>query len=402
MQTLETRCCIVGGGPAGVMLGHLLARAGVDVVVLEKHEDFRRDFRGDTVHPSTLDVLHELGLLEEFLALRHAELREIRARVGTRDVLLADFARTGARCQFMVFMPQSEFLSFLVERSRRYAGFHSMMQAEVTGLVEQAFVTGVRAQTPSGPLEVRADLVVACDGRHSTLRGRAGLEVEEVAPAIDVLWTRLSKRDGDPQQTLGYFDFGRLCITLDRGSHWECGMVARQGELASIRERGIGALRDELARVAPFASDRTSEIRSWSDVKQLDARIDRLVRWWRPGLLCIGDAAHAMSPIGGVGINLAIQDAVAAANVLAEPLKNRTLGNAHLEALQRRRMLPARLTQEVQAFIQNRVLARDGLRRAGADRMKPSPTLLMLERFPRLRSIPGRLIGIGLRPEHVA
>ena len=394
MKIIETRCCIVGGGPAGIMLGYLLARAGVDVVVLEQHEDFRRDFRGDTVHPSTLDVLHELGLLDDFLALPHTELREIRARVGAREILLADFARVPTRCQFMVFMPQWDFLTFLADRARRYEGFRLLMQSEATGLVEDAQVGGVRVQTPRGPLEVRADLVVACDGRHSSLRSRAGLEVEEVAPAIDVLWTRVSKRAGDPPQTLGYFDFGRLCALLDRGGHWQCGIVVRSGELEVLRMRGIEALRAEIARVAPFVKDRTDEIESWDDVKHLAVRIDRLTRWWRPGLLCIGDAAHAMSPIGGVGINLAIQDAVAAANTLAEPLRRRTLGNAHLEAVQRRRMMPARLTQELQAFIQNRIYARDG-------QTRPPSALRMLERFPWLRTIPSRLIGLGLRPEHV-
>ena len=379
-----------------MMLGLLLSRAGVDVVVLEKHGDFMRDFRGDTIHPSTLDVLHELGLLETFLALPHTELREIRARVGQRDLALADFSRVAARCRFMVFMPQWDFLSFLAEHARRYDGFSLRTNTEVVGLIEEAVVAGVRAETPEGPIEVRADLVIGCDGRHSIVRARAGLDVEEIASAIDVIWMRLSKREGDPPQTLGYFDHARLCVMLDRGAYWQCGVVVRKGEFDELHDRGIDALREEIARVAPFVASRANEIRTFDDVKLLSVRIDRLTRWWRPGLLCIGDAAHAMSPIGGVGINLAIQDAVATANVLAEPLRARSVTSGHLDAVQRRRMLPARITQEVQAFVQNRIWSpRDG-------RLRTSPALLALERWPWLRQIPGRLIGVGVRPEHVA
>jgi 2-polyprenyl-6-methoxyphenol hydroxylase-like FAD-dependent oxidoreductase len=404
MDIVETRCCIVGGGPAGMMAGLLLARAGVEVTVLEKHGDFMRDFRGDTIHPSTLDVLYELGMLDDFLALPHTELREIRARIGAQEIPLADFTRVPTRCPFLVFMPQWDFLSFLADKARAYRDFHLRMHTEVTGLVEEAFVAGVRAQTPRGPLEVRADVVIGCDGRQSTVRARAGLEVEEIASAIDVLWTRLPKRDGDPPQTLGYFDFGRLCVMLDRGSYWQCGVVIRKGEIDELKARGIDALREDIARVAPFVGDRVGEIGGWDDVKILRVRIDRLPRWWRPGLLCIGDAAHAMSPIGGVGINLAIQDAVATANLLSAPLLKRSLSSGHLEAVQRRRMLPARVTQELQAFIQNRIWARpETLRRAGrGGRMRAPPPLRMLERWPWLRRIPGRLIGVGLRPEHVA
>ena len=426
MKIIQTRCCIAGGGPAGIMLGHLLARAGVDVVVLERHADFggaarpgavdgfrgrrpafggsvdERDVRGDTVHPSTLDVLDELGLLDDFLAFPHTELRELRARFGSHEVLLADFARTPSRCPFLVFTPQWRLLSLLAERAKAYPGFHLVTSTEVTGLVEDALVAGVRAQSPDGPIEIRADLVVGCDGRHSTVRGRAGLQVEEIASPIDVLWTRLPKLDGDPPQTLGTFDCGRLYVMLDRATHWQCGMVVRNGDLELIRSRGVGSLRDDLGRIAPFVRDRVNEIQSWDDVSVVRVRLDRLVRWWRPGLLCIGDAAHGMSPIGGVGINLAIQDAVAAANVLAEPLRNGTLGNAHLDAVQRRRMLPARVTQELQAFVQNRIWARWApIRRGETGAMKPPPSVMMLERWPWLRGIPGRLIGLGVRPEHV-
>jgi 2-polyprenyl-6-methoxyphenol hydroxylase-like FAD-dependent oxidoreductase len=358
MEQIDTRCCIVGGGPAGLMLGYMLARAGVDVVVLEKHADFLRDFRGDTVHPSTLDVLHELGLLDDFLALPHTELREIRARVGEREIPFADFGYAPTRCQFLVLMPQWDFLNFIAERAKPYKCFTLRMCNDVNGLVEEATVAGVRATTPHGMVEVRADLVIGCDGRHSVVRARAGLEVEDIGAPIDVLWTRLPKRPGDPPRTLGYFDVGRVLIMLDRGDYWQCGFVVRKGELDEMKPRGVGVLRTEIARVAPFLRDRLDEIRVWEDVKLLSVKIDRLRRWWRPGLLCIGDAAHAMSPVGGVGINLAVQDAVAAANVLAEPLRTRHLTNGHLEAVQRRRALPTRLTQDLQVFIQNRIWGR--------------------------------------------
>jgi 2-polyprenyl-6-methoxyphenol hydroxylase-like FAD-dependent oxidoreductase len=400
MEQIDTRCCIVGAGPAGLMLGYLLARAGVDVVVLEKQADFERDFRGDTVHPSTLDVLHELGLLDDFLALPHTELREIRARVGQREIPFADFAHAHTRCQFMVLMPQWDFLTFLAERAKAYKCFSLRMCNEVNGLVEEATVAGVRASTPRGDVEIRADLVIGCDGRQSVVRARAGLEVEDIGSPIDVIWTRLSKRLGDPPRTLGYFEVGRALVLLDRGDHWQCGLVVRKGEIDELKPRGIGALRSEIGLAAPFLRDRLDEIRVWDDVKSTTVKIDRLKRWWRPGLLCIGDAAHAMSPIGGVGMNLAIQDAVAAANMLAEPLRKRHLTNGHLEGVQRRRALPTRLTQDLQLFVQNRVW-RPSERRRGEPFKMPPQSVLMFERWPWLRRIPARLIGVGLRPEHV-
>jgi 2-polyprenyl-6-methoxyphenol hydroxylase-like FAD-dependent oxidoreductase len=403
MEQIQTRCCIVGGGPAGVMLGYLLARAGVGAVVLEKHADFLRDFRGDTVHPSTLDVLHELGLLERFLRLPHTELREIRAHVGAREIPLADFGHASTRCQFLAFMPQWDFLSFLVDSARPYDGFKLRMRTEVTELIrEGSRVVGVAAQTPRGPCEIRADVVVGCDGRHSTVRALAGLEATVIGAPNDVLWLRLSKNKRDPSRVLGYFEAGRVFIMLDRGDYWQCGFVIRKGELGDLKARGLGALRGEIARIVPFVADRVGELRSWEDLQLLTVQIDRLRRWWRPGVLCIGDAAHSMSPIGGVGINLAIQDAVATANLLAEPLRKHTLTSGHLEAVQRRRAFPTRVTQDLQVFIQNRMWPPNSDRARG--RLTPTAlqAMALFEHFAWLRRIPARLIGVGVRPEHVS
>ena len=392
-------CCIAGGGPAGIMLGFLLARAGIAVAVLEKHRDFLRDFRGDTIHPSTLEIMHELGLLESFLALPHQEVRELRGIVGDSEIKLADFRHLPTSCRFIALMPQWDFLNFLAEAGGRLPGFHLGMESEVTDLVEEAGrIVGVRAQTQDGPIEIRADLVVGADGRHSLVRERAGLTVDNLGAPIDVLWMRLSKTPGDPSQSAGRINYGRLLVMLDRGDYWQCAFVIRKGGFDAIRERGIGIFRDEIVRIAPFLEDRVAELREWDDVKLLTVTVDRLQRWWRPGLLCIGDCAHAMSPIGGVGINLAIQDAVAAANILAVKLRNGRLTDADLAAVQRRRTLPTRLIQGIQVAIQERVLDRV----LGSDNPITAPwPLRLFNRLPWLARIPARLVGLGFRPEHV-
>ena len=392
-------CSIAGGGPAGMMLGLLLARAGVEVLVLEKHADFLRDFRGDTIHPSTLQVMDELGLLESFLTRPHQEVRELHGLIGDTDVKIGDFSHLPTRCRFIALMPQWDFLNFLAEEGARYPNFHLHMEAEVVDLVEEnGRISGVRAQTHEGVVEVRADLVVGADGRHSTVRERAGLEVKTLGAPIDVLWMRLSKREGAAQQTAGRFNYGRLFVMLDRGDYWQCAYVIRKGGYDEIRRRGLQALRQDIVKIAPFLHDRVGELKDWEDVKLLTVAVDRLERWCRPGLLCIGDCAHAMSPMGGVGINLAIQDAVAAGNILAEPLREGNLSDRHLEAVQRRRMLPARLTQGLQVFMQDRVISPA----MGSDKPIRTPWLLRLfNRVPLLPRIPARIVGMGFRPEHV-
>jgi 2-polyprenyl-6-methoxyphenol hydroxylase-like FAD-dependent oxidoreductase len=405
IETITTRCCVAGGGPAGMMLGFLLARAGVDVVVLEKHTDFLRDFRGDTIHPSTLELMHELGLLEEFLKLPHQEVPELRGQLGDFTVPIADFTHLPTRCKFLAFMPQWDFLNFLAERAGRYPAFHLRMQAEVTAFSEEAGqasgqprVAGVYATTPAGPLEVRADLVVAADGRHSLFRHRAGFIVREFGAPMDVFWFRLSRRPSDPDATMGRFDVGRILVQINRGEYWQCGYVIAKGSADEIRERGIEAFRSGVAQVASFAADRVGEIRDWNDVKLLTVQVDRLVKWYRPGLLCIGDAAHAMSPVGGVGINLAVQDAVATANELAGPLREGRLATEYLCRVQRRRELPTRVVQRMQVFVQQRLIRRV---LGSTEQLRPPFAVRLLARFPLLRRLPARLIGVGIRPEHV-
>jgi 2-polyprenyl-6-methoxyphenol hydroxylase-like FAD-dependent oxidoreductase len=399
MTALRARCCIAGGGPAGMMLGYLLARAGVDTVVLEKHADFLRDFRGDTVHPSTLEVMHELGLLEAFLQRPHQKLTRIEGQVGGQPIVMADFSRLPVRCGFIAFMPQWDFLDFLAQHGRQLPQFRLLMQAEATGLIEEAgHVVGLRGTTPAGPLEVRAPLSVAADGRHSQLREQAGLEVEDFGAPMDVLWMRLSKRASEPSSALGRINRGRVFVTLDRGDYWQCAYVIPKGGYDALRQEGFDALRAGIVTVAPFLADRVAELRGWEDVKLLSVQVNRLRRWHRPGLLCIGDAAHAMSPIGGVGINLAIQDAVAAANLLARPLLRGAPIEDELAAVQRRRSFPTRMTQRMQLFLQDRVIGR--VLASGATPGIAWP-IRLLQRFPMLQRIPARLIGMGFRPEHV-
>jgi 2-polyprenyl-6-methoxyphenol hydroxylase-like FAD-dependent oxidoreductase len=399
VETLETQCCIAGGGPAGMVLGFLLARAGVDVVVIEKHGDFLRDFRGDTIHPSTLEVLYELGLLDDLLKRPHQEATRISGVVGDVEVPVADFSHVPTRCRFIAFMPQWDFLDFMAEHAKRYPTFHLRMQAEVNDLVEaNGRVIGVRATTPQGPLEVRASLTVGADGRRSTVRDRAGLEIEDLGAPIDVLWMRLSRKPTDPNQPLGRFDRGKILVMLFRGEYWQCAYVIPKGRIDELRQRGLESFRDNIAEIAPAMRDRVGELRDWDDVKLLTVRVDRLKTWHRPGLLCIGDAAHAMSPVGGVGINLAIQDAVAGANILAAPLGNGPPTSDDLQRVQSRRTFPTKMTQRLQVLIQNRVIGRVI---SSSTRLSVPWPLKLLQRFPFLRRIPARVIGIGFRPEHV-
>ena len=398
-EPIRTGCCIAGGGPAGMMLGFLLARAGVDVVVLEKHADFLRDFRGDTIHPSTLEVMHELGLLEEFLLRPHQELPRLDALIGDTRLTIADFSHLPTRCKFIAFMPQWEFLNFLAERGKRYPTFHLRTEAEVTDLIlEGGKVTGVEAKTPRGRLRVTADLVVGADGRSSTVRERAGLEILDIGAPMDALWMQISKAPGDPGQTLGRIAAGQILVMIDRGDYWQCAYVIPKGKFEDIRRRGLPALRDAIATLAPFLRDRIGELIDWSEVKLLTVKVDRLRQWSRPGLLCLGDAAHAMSPIGGVGINLAIQDAVAAANILALPLRHGVATLQHLRAVQKRRELPTRVTQGIQVFMQNRVI-RNVL--ASSQQISLPFALRLLGRWRWLQRIPAYLVGLGVRPEHV-
>jgi 2-polyprenyl-6-methoxyphenol hydroxylase-like FAD-dependent oxidoreductase len=399
VETIKVRCCIAGGGPAGMMLGFLLARAGIEVAVLEKHADFFRDFRGDTIHPSTLEIMHELGLLDEFLKLPHQEVRELQGWVGDARVTVADFSHLPTRCKFVALMPQWGFLDFLARHGKKYPAFRLRMHAEVTDLIEEdGRIAGVRARTPEGPLEVRADLTIGADGRHSTVRDKARFDVIDLGAPMDVLWMRLSQRPGDPKQSLGRFDAGRIMVLIDRGDYWQCAFVIPKGGFDDVRRRGLPAFRDEIVRLAPFFRDRVGELADWNDIKLLTVAVERLRQWYRPGLLCIGDAAHAMSPIGGVGINLAVQDAVAAANILAGPLRDAAVTLDLLRAVQRRRELPTRLTQRFQVMVQTRII-RPVLGGAATSSL-PLP-LRLLRDWPFLRRIPARLVGLGFRPEHV-
>ncbi|HEX9183076.1 MAG TPA: FAD-dependent oxidoreductase [Burkholderiales bacterium] len=399
MTRLSARCCIAGGGPAGMMLGFLLARAGVDTLVLEKHADFLRDFRGDTVHPSTLRVMQELGLLDEFLERPHQKMRQIAGQVGGQPIVIADFSHLPPAYAFIAFMPQWDFLDFLAQEGRKLPAFRLLMRAEATDLLEEnGAVTGLRASTPEGALEIRAGLTVAADGRQSLLRQRAGLEVEDFGAPMDVLWMRLSKRAEDPPNALGRINAGRILVTLDRGDYWQCAYVIPKGAGEAVRAGGIESFREGIVAVAPFLRDRVGELKSWDDVKLLTVQVNRLRRWHRDGLLCIGDAAHAMSPIGGVGINLAIQDAVAAANLLGGALSRGTPTLDELAAVQRRREFPTRMTQRMQLLLQRNVIGR--VLASGATPGIAWP-IRLLQRFPVLRRIPARLIGMGFRPEHV-
>jgi 2-polyprenyl-6-methoxyphenol hydroxylase-like FAD-dependent oxidoreductase len=398
-SSINTKCAIAGGGPAGMMLGFLLARAGVDVVVLEKHADFLRDFRGDTVHPSTLELMYELGLLDEFLKLPHQKIERLGVQIGAERLPMADFTHLPTHCKFIALMPQWHFLNFFAEQGKRCKTFDLRMRAEATDLIEEGGrVVGLRADTPDGLLTIRADLVVGADGRHSTVREKAGFESEDYGAPMDVLWFRITRKDDDDGDSFGHVEAGVMMVMIDRDDYWQCAYVIPKGGIEEVKAKGLDAFRAKVLWMSPFLTDRIDELKSWDDIKLLSVTVDRLHQWWRPGLLCIGDAAHAMSPIGGVGINLAVQDAVAAANRLAVPLNGGKLTDDDLQAIQERRSFAVRFTQWMQLTIQKQVVSR-----VLQSEQRPKPSLLfkLLGVFPLLRRIPARLVGVGIRPEHV-
>jgi 2-polyprenyl-6-methoxyphenol hydroxylase-like FAD-dependent oxidoreductase len=404
-RTIQTHCCIVGGGPAGMMLGYLLGRAGIETLVLEKHADFFRDFRGDTVHPSTLQVMDELGLIDGFLKLPHQQLQKMDGLFGEESVRVADLGRLHVKYPFIAMMPQWDFLNFLRESGKRFASLQVMMNADATDLIRSGDrIVGVTADTPDGPLEIHAGLTIGCDGRHSTVRERAGLEVEEIGAPMDVLWFRVGRRANETENLFARVQTGKMLVTFDRGDYWQCAYVIAKGQFDAVKARGLDAFRNDVIGMAPVLSSGISDVKSWDDVKLLTVAINRLKRWTRPGLLCIGDAAHAMSPVGGVGVNLAIQDAVATANLLAAKLvalkdSKGCPSEEELEAVQRRRTFPVRMTQAMQVAVQNNLISR--VIRPGEKPLQVPMFLRIIRTVPWLQSLAGRLVAIGVRPEHV-
>ncbi|MFY9602635.1 MAG: FAD-dependent oxidoreductase, partial [Pseudolabrys sp.] len=369
----------------------------VSVVVLEKHADFLRDFRGDTVHPSTLEMMSELGLLDEFLKLPHSEVRQLSLQIGDDRVVIGHFEHLPVHCKFIALMPQWDFLNFIADHAKRYQTFDLRMQAEAIDLIEEnGRVVGLHAKTPDGGIEIRADLIVGCDGRHSTIRAKAGLKSDDYGAPMDVMWFRLSRKPGDPDETFGHIEGGRMMVMLNRKDYWQCAYVIPKDSADEVKRAGLDKFRATVGEMSPFTRDRLEEIESWDTVKLLTVAVDRLRHWYRSGLLCIGDAAHAMSPIGGVGINLAVQDAVAAANILAEPLRRETVTIDTLKDVQQRREFPTRFTQRLQILLQNNIIG-PALR---GERTK-APVFMKVLQWPLLRRIPGRVLALGVRPEHI-
>ena len=404
-RTIQTHCCIVGGGPAGMMLGYLLGRAGIETVVLEKHADFFRDFRGDTVHPSTLQVMDELGLIDGFLKVPHQELQKMDGQFGDESIRIADLSRTNAKYPFIAMMPQWDFLNFLRESGERFASLNVMMNANATDLIRSGdAVVGVNADTPEGPVEIRAGLTIGCDGRHSMVREGAGLEVEEKGAPMDVLWFRAGRRPNETENLFARVQTGKMLVTFDRGDYWQCAYVIAKGQLDAVKAKGLDVFRNDVISMAPVLSAGMSDVKSWDDVKLLTVAINRLKRWTLPGLLCIGDAAHAMSPVGGVGVNLAIQDAVATANLLAAKLValKSTRGcpsEEELDAVRRRREFPVRMTQAMQVVVQNRIIS--VALRPGDQPLRAPLFARIVNAIPWLQGITARFVAIGVRPEHV-
>ena len=404
-RTIQTHCCIVGGGPAGMMLGYLLGRAGIETVVLEKHADFFRDFRGDTVHPSTLQVMDELGLIDGFLKVPHQELQKMDGQFGDESIRIADLSRTNAKYPFIAMMPQWDFLNFLRESGKRFACLNVMMNANATDLIRSGdAVVGVNADTPEGPVEIRAGLTIGCDGRHSMVREGAGLEVEEKGAPMDVLWFRAGRRPNETENLFARVQTGKMLVTFDRGDYWQCAYVIAKGQLDAVKAKGLDVFRNDVISMAPVLSAGMSDVKSWDDVKLLTVAINRLKRWTLPGLLCIGDAAHAMSPVGGVGVNLAIQDAVATANLLAAKLValKSTRGcpsEEELDAVRRRREFPVRMTQAMQVVVQNRIIS--VALRPGDQPLRAPLFARIVNAIPWLQGITARFVAIGVRPEHV-